>query len=88
MGESWSIEDVYRYPHFNHIRQFNPVYWAKSKKQLPPLIKECLINSSGLEPQRQLWVEYLVKTPLDQASERCAKTLLHIFENHFCKAGH
>ncbi|MBI1792666.1 MAG: hypothetical protein HYR70_00560 [Chloroflexi bacterium] len=76
--DGWNIEDVYRYPHFNHIGQFNPVYWAKSKDELPALIRECMKNPGNMESRRQAWVEFLVQTPLDRASERCAKVLFEI----------
>lgn len=76
--EVWSINDVYRYPHFNHIGQFNPIYWAKSKAQLAGLIQKALANPNDMEVQRQAWVEFLVKTPLDEASIRCANALFQI----------
>lgn len=87
-GEGWSIEDVYRHPHFNHIRQFNPVYWANSKDQLSMLIKVCLNSPGELESQRQKWINFLVRTPLDRASEQCVQTLVQITKNRHNEAQH
>lgn len=78
MGDPWSIEQVYRFPHFNHIGQFNPVYWARSREELPALIQECLSSPHCKEDKRQDWVNFLVQTPLDRASERCAEALERI----------
>lgn len=80
-GENWSIEDVYRFPHFNPIGKFNPVYWARSREDLPELVQECLMNPSGMESQRLKWVEFLVKTPLDNASQRCVDILVKIAQS-------
>jgi hypothetical protein len=80
-GETWSIEDVYRFPHFNPIGKFNPVYWARSREDLPELVQECLMNPSGMESQRLKWVEFLVKTPLDAASQRCVDILVKIAQS-------
>ncbi|MCG3146244.1 MAG: hypothetical protein HONDAALG_04131 [Gammaproteobacteria bacterium] len=76
--ENWQIEDVYRFPHFNHIGQFDPVYWARSKEQLPQLIRACLEEPEDFERQRQAWVNFLVQPPLEQASQRCASALFQI----------
>jgi hypothetical protein len=77
-GDRWRIEDVYRYPHFNHIEKFKPVYWATSKKQLGALLEECLKNPAGIERQRAAWAEFLVQSPFEQASARCVQVLFQI----------
>jgi hypothetical protein len=84
-GERWSIEDVYRHPHFNHMGQFNPVYWARSKQELPVLLQECIGNPGKMELQRAAWVNFLVEPPLDHASQRCVDALLHLVENDGCR---
>jgi len=72
---NWNIEQVYRYPHFNHISRFEPVYWVRHPSDLGNLIVRALQHPEELEPARQRWVEFLVRTPLDQASARCVEAL-------------
>lgn len=76
--ESWSIEGVYRYPHFNHLLQFNPVLWAQQRQDLPGLILSALQNPSLGAENRRRWVQFLAQEPLEQASARAAQSLVQL----------
>jgi hypothetical protein len=76
--EIWKIENVYRFPHFKQIQKYNPVSWARDRNDLKGIIEDCLRNPERLEPNRIDWVNFLVKTPLEQASQRCAEALANI----------
>jgi len=77
-NEPWSIEKVYRYPHFNHLPQFEPVLWARKREDLPGLIRSALQNPNQAEENRRRWVEFLVRPPLEAASLRMAETLISL----------
>jgi len=77
-GEFWSIEDVYRYPHFNQIQNFDPIYWAYTRESLPVLIQNALRHPGEKESLRQAWINFLVQKPLKDASSRCVEAIKHI----------
>lgn len=79
-NEKWHIDNVYRYPHFNPINNFDPVHWATSSEELGSLVMRVLHNPEEKAKNRQAWLEFLVRHPLDQANQRCAEALVDIVD--------
>ena len=74
----WSIEQVYRYPHYNFLPRIHPVTWVYSREDLASTVMHVLDHPQELQSEREKWVNFLVQSPLDKASERCAETLKQI----------
>lgn len=77
-SDAWNIDQVYRFPHFNPMQQFEPVVWCRSKEELRAAVLQSLHDPHCRAENRRAWVEFLVQTPLDRASDRCAEVLVRI----------
>jgi len=74
----WSIEQVYRYPHYNFLPRIHPVTWVYSREDLASTVMHVLDHPQELQSEREKWVNFLVQAPLDKVSERCAQALQQI----------
>jgi hypothetical protein len=74
----WDVEQVYQLPHFETVHRLQPVYWAKSKGQLPALVKRALTEPDELSGARTAWLETIACHPLNAASARCVEALRSI----------
>ena len=74
----WDVERVYQLPHFETVHRLQPVYWARSKDQLPVLVKRALTEPDELGGARTAWLETIACHPLDSASARCVEALRSI----------
>ena len=78
--EQWSIERVYRYPHFNPMPAFDPVDWARSPDELCGVVMDAIEHTERKAQNRREWLRFLAVHPLDQASQRCVDALRDIVE--------
>lgn len=72
----WDISDYYEVPHFRIVKAINPVKWINSKKDLEPLIEECLSRPNEKLSETLSWKDILVKHPLNLASDRICSEIL------------
>lgn len=77
-NDGWSIEQIYRFPHFNPMQHFEPVAWCRSKEELCAVVIQSLRDPQCRAENRRAWVGFLAQTPLDQASNRCVEALVRI----------
>lgn len=70
--DGWSVEDVYRLPHFAVVHDLDPVHWARSADDLARLVAHALAHPDDKRDARQRWLETTARTPLGEASARCA----------------
>ncbi|HYK43508.1 MAG TPA: UDP-glycosyltransferase, partial [Thermoanaerobaculia bacterium] len=71
----WSVEDVYRRPHFGSVHELQPVYWARSRENLADLVMHALNQPGEKSEARQKWLHRHVLQPMAGASRRAADTL-------------
>jgi hypothetical protein len=76
--DEWNIADVYRLPHFRSVHELQPIYWARSKAELPEIIMHALSNCREKSLARRSWVMRTAKEPLSEASARCFHSLRRI----------
>jgi hypothetical protein len=74
----WDVQDLYRLPHFRCVHELQPVYWARSAEDLGERIRRVLADPGEKSAARARWLREVVALPLDQASARCAATLLRL----------
>lgn len=82
-GEQWSIERVYRYPHFNPMPAFDPVDWARSPDELCGVVMDSIEHPERKAHNRREWLRFLAAHPLDQASQRCVDALQEIVNRKY-----
>lgn len=78
----WHIENVYNFPHFNHFNDFTPVHFCYSQNALAENIKTILDNPKANYENWLRWINLLVQTPIDKASENIYTRLLTIFRSN------
>ncbi len=72
----WRVMDLYRLPHFHCVHELQPVYWAHGAGELGELVHRALAHPEEKREARARWLREIVAHPLNQASERCAGTIL------------
>jgi hypothetical protein len=77
----WNIHDVYRLPHFVPVHQIEPVYWARSPRELGELVMHALGNRPEKRDARRAWLDLIVSHPLGSASERFAEEMKRLALN-------
>jgi hypothetical protein len=71
----WNVHDCYLLPHIKSVHELQPVYWARSREELAPLVLHALRNPGEKRAERHAWLHRHVLQPMGEASERFAKTL-------------
>jgi hypothetical protein len=67
--------DCYRLPHMKSVHELQPVYWARSPKELGQLVLHALRNPQEKQAERKAWLHRHVLQPMGEASERLAEAL-------------
>jgi hypothetical protein len=75
IGRAWSIQDLYRKVHFRTVHALQPLYWARSSRELGTVVLHALLHPKEKSEARQAWLSLHVRHPLDRASERFASWL-------------
>lgn len=71
----WSVEDVYRRPHFASVHELQPVYWAQSRENIADVVMHALNQPEEKSEARRTWLHRHVLQPMGGASQRFADAL-------------
>ncbi|MCH9661011.1 MAG: hypothetical protein K0U54_08870 [Bacteroidetes bacterium] len=77
-NKDWSVHKTYNYQHFRSMDGLEPVGWVENKEALISQIKKALEQPETVGPDRQEWMERIVRHPLSESSRLIAKQLLDI----------
>ena len=71
----WSIENIYRLPHFKTTHELQPVHWARSRAEIGPVVMHALKHPEEKSVERLRWLHLHVAQPMDHASQRLSDAL-------------
>lgn len=72
----WNVETIYNFQHFRSMGDLDAVGWITNKKAILEKINEALESPLSIASQRKLWIERVVRHPLEESSELIAAVLL------------
>jgi hypothetical protein len=75
IDRTWTIQDIYRKVHFKTVHALQPVYWARSSRELGNVVFHALEHPKEKSEARRTWLSLHVHQPMDGASERFASFL-------------
>lgn len=76
-GGSWDCATLYSRPHFASVHEWQPVHWARSRRDLADALATCL-GDDGKRVARARWVDDEVRGPLTEASSRVASAIVEL----------
>jgi hypothetical protein len=72
IDQTWTIQDIYRKVHFKTVHALQPVYWARSCRELGNVVLHALQHPREKSAARHDWLSLHVHQPMERASERFA----------------
>lgn len=75
IDRTWTIHDIYRKVHFKTVHALQPVYWARSSRELGNIVLHALEHPGENSEARRAWLSLHVHQPMERASERFASLL-------------
>ena len=78
IDHSWDVKKVYKYIHFNSMKDLNPVIWINCKDQWLGCIESALCHSESIVQDVQEWTKRITLFPFEDANERIINTLLKL----------
>lgn len=75
IDRTWTIHDIYRKVHFRTVHALQPVYWARSSRELGNIVFHALEHPGEKSEARRAWLSLHVHQPMERASERFASLL-------------
>jgi hypothetical protein len=74
----YSVERIYRLPHFRSVHRLEPVHWVRSKSELGGLLVALASRGDDKAAARRAWIRRLICEPLGEGAVRCARTLVRL----------
>mgnify|MGYP005989499341 CR=1 FL=1 len=67
---NWSVKMAYNFIHFNIIKDIKPLFWIDERNKFKETIKEALINPNKTKNDREVWINRVTKTPIEETKHR------------------
>jgi len=67
---NWSVKQIYRFIHFNMIKDIDPVFWIKKREDVYNVLKYALENKDEKKKGRKEWIEKAVELPIEETIPR------------------
>lgn len=73
---SWSTEIIYNFQHFRSMNNLDAVGWINNKKDILKKVLDTIESPLEIAKDRTIWMNTLVKQPIENNSGNIAKALL------------
>lgn len=74
----YKVEKVYKFQHFKSLTELDAVGWINQKSEITSKIKLVLENPKEVGKDKKVWMEKIVKYPLQDCSENIAKHIRYL----------
>jgi hypothetical protein len=75
VSSAWTIDTIYKFHHFNSLRDLSPVVFIDSKNNWSELILKIFENPLEFAPDKLTWFERIVLHPIDEASRNISSAI-------------
>ncbi|MCL9805097.1 hypothetical protein NAT51_06180 [Flavobacterium amniphilum] len=77
-NSDWKVEDIYEFQHFKSMDGLNAVGWVNSKEEFIDKVFKCINNPDEIAVERNLWLEKIIKHPLEGNSKEIANLIANL----------
>lgn len=71
-NSNFKVEEVYNFQHFKSLKDLDAVVWINSKEEISNKIVAVLRNPTKFATEKKIWMERIVRHPLQQNSSTLA----------------
>jgi hypothetical protein len=82
-NSKFKVQDVYKFQHFRSMKNIEAVGWINSKEDFIPKIIETLENPQETGKDKKLWMQKIVKHPLNENSKILGNEIISICTSAF-----
>ncbi len=69
---NFKVEEVFNFQHFKSLKDLDAVVWINSKEEISNKIVAVLLNPAKFATEKKIWMERIVRHPLQQNSRTLA----------------
>ena len=79
--KKWSVKTVYQFQHFRSMEGLEAVGWINQKSEIIFKIQQAIESSNEVGKDRKIWMQRIVKYPLQDSSKNIAKEIFFMCKN-------
>lgn len=79
--KKWSVKTVYQFQHFRSMEGLEAVGWINQKSEIIYKIQQAIEKPNEVGKDRKIWMQRIVKYPLQDSSKNIAKEIFFMCKN-------